>query len=204
MMPATEWLGGGEMMNTIATGRRNTIYHNNGCRPGGVGFKQQQQEQDWRCVDAVARSSNGRGGMPPYAVLPRATHVDRRRRVSGAALVEAGYLEATWRLLGRLLGKTTWTGAVECGPAALVRIRHSDTKRQHAGTETQARRLMLRDSAMGGGRDWTGTRPSCNLRADRRCLRAAWEGAFAAAVLGSVAAKPKRKGPGIREAERAR
>ena len=99
MMPATEWLDGSK---TIATARRNTIYHNE-CRPGGVGFDQQQQ--DSRCVDAVARS-NGRGGMPPYAVLPRATHVDRRRRVSGAALVEAGYMEeATWRLLGRLLGQ---------------------------------------------------------------------------------------------------
>ena len=86
-MPATEWLDGGEK---IATARRNTIYHNE-CRAGGVGFNRQQQ--DSRCVDAVARS-NGRGGMPQYAVLPRATHVDRRRRVSGAALVEADYMEA--------------------------------------------------------------------------------------------------------------
>jgi hypothetical protein len=43
-------------------------------------------------------------------------------------------------------------------------------------TQTAARRDArrtsgrLRDSAMAGICDWTGTRPSCNLRADRRCL----------------------------------
>ena len=84
MMPATRWLDGGEK---IATARKNTIYHND-CR-------RVAWASNSRCVDAVARS-NGRGGMPQYAVLPRATHVDRRRRVSGAALVEEGYL----RLLG--------------------------------------------------------------------------------------------------------
>jgi hypothetical protein len=84
MMPATRWLDGGEK---IATARKNTIYHND-CR-------RVAWASNSRCVDAVARS-NGRGGMPQCAVLPRATHVDRRRRVSGAALVEEGYL----RLLG--------------------------------------------------------------------------------------------------------
>jgi hypothetical protein len=39
--------------------------------------------------------------LPQYAVLPRAaTHVDRRRRVSGAAVVEEGY-SPTSRLLGQ-------------------------------------------------------------------------------------------------------
>ena len=86
MMPATKWLDGGEK---IATARKNTINHND-CR------RVAWASNSSRCVDAVARS-NGRGGMPQYAVLPRATHVDRRRRVSGAALVEEGYL----RLLGQ-------------------------------------------------------------------------------------------------------
>lgn len=76
--------------------------------------------------------------LPPYAVLPRATHVDRRRRVSGAAVVEEGCLEATW------------TGAVECGPAALVRIRHQTHQRQHAGTDAQWKHAHSQGLGYGG------------------------------------------------------
>jgi len=96
----------------------------------------------------AATAAAAAGGMPQYAVLPQATHVDRRRRVSGAAVVE----EEGFR---RLPGQEQQSAVPQrwCG---------SDTSGSTPG--------QLRDSAMKAGGDWTGTRPSCNLRADRRCL----------------------------------
>jgi len=150
------------------------------------------------CVDAVA-SSNEQAVWAQYAVLPQATHADRRRRVSGAAVVE-GPGRLRWRLLGDQ-PHYVYTGAVECGPAVLVRIRH---QRQHAGTDARLCTPTLRDSAMEACSDWTGTRPSCNLVALLRgqalpacCCVQAWE----VCSLGSVAAKPKRTGPGITKAK---
>jgi hypothetical protein len=111
--------------------------------------------------------------MPQYAVLPRATHVDRRRRVSGAAVVEEGFL--------RLPGQEQQSAVPQrwCG---------SDTSGSTPG--------QLRDSAMKAGGDWTGTRPSCNLRADRRCLLCvlrASVGGCSLGATGGAAAKPKPK-----------
>ena len=124
MMPGTEWLGGSE---TIATARRNTIYHNE-CRAGGVGFDQQTAGL------AMCRCGRSQQRARRYAPICGAATGDPCRSqtpskwcsVGGGKLHGGGYLEAT--------GKTTWTGAVECGPAALVRIRH---KRQHAGTDAR-------------------------------------------------------------------
>jgi hypothetical protein len=121
--------------------RSNAIYHG-----GKVVALGKTRSAGWKRSQAAIAAA-GAGGMR-NAVLPRTTHVDRRRRVSGASCGGG-------------------TGAVECCPAALVRIRH---RRQHAGTHAHRGSRWLRDSAMEAGSDWTGTRPSCNLRADRRCL----------------------------------
>lgn len=110
VMPATEYPGGGE---NIATARKKTVHHI--CRTVA------SIEQDEQRVDAVA-SSNGGGSSRRYAPICGAATNDPCRSQTPSKWCSGG---------GGGLPEASWTGAVECGPAALVRIRH---KRQHAGT----------------------------------------------------------------------
>jgi hypothetical protein len=111
VMPATECPGGGE---NIATARRNTICHI--CR------RWRPVEQDEQRVDAVASSNGGGSSSRRYAPICGAATGDPCRSQTPSKWCSGG---------GGGLPEATWTGATECGPAALVRIRH---KRQHAGT----------------------------------------------------------------------
>jgi hypothetical protein len=154
-------------------------------------------EQDEQCADAVASSNGSRRYAAP--ICGAATGGDPCRSQTPSKWCSGGG--------GGLLSdlEATWTGATKCGPAALVRIRHQTHKRQYAGTCTvEARPLsgtrLWRLALIGRERGRAVTFARTGVACLRCCCVQAWDSGGCS--LGGVAAKPKRKGPGITKGAR--